>query len=63
MGVCFDNALYRVNLYVVENLTCPELVGTKFANSHIKEIWYRKGLVVFTLAVLLIRRSGRRGYL
>ena len=32
LRVRFGNALYRVTFIVVDNLSCPVLVGTKFLN-------------------------------
>ena len=44
----FVNAFYRVTFIVVDNLSCPVLVGTKFLNRHVDAIRCRKGIVEFT---------------
>ena len=60
LRVRFGNALYRVPFLVVENLSCPVLLGTRFANRHIEAIWCRRGKVEFTQDVLPIIGTGKK---
>ena len=48
LRVRFGNALYRVTFIVVDKLSCPVLLGTKFFNRHVDAINCRKGTVQFT---------------
>ena len=60
LRVRLGNALYRVPFLVVENLSCPVLLGTRFANQHIEAIWCRKGKIEFTQDILPIIGSGKK---
>ena len=54
LRVRFGNALYRVTFVVVDKLSCPVLLGTRFLNRHCDAIHCRKGTVAFTGDVLPI---------
>ena len=52
--VRFGKTLYRVTFVVVDKLSCPVLLGTRFLNRHVDAIHCRKGIVQFTADVLPI---------
>ena len=45
LRVWFGNALYRGTFIVMEKLSCPVFLGTKFLNRHVDAINFRKGTV------------------
>ena len=48
LRVRFGKVLYRVTFIVLENMSCPVLVGTKLLNRHVDSIRCRKGIVELT---------------
>lgn len=60
LRLLLGNTSYRVPFIVVDNLSCPVLIGTKLTNRHVEAIWCRKGRIEFSGFTLPILGRGEQ---